>query len=111
MDVPTFGSLIDPDEVFVAKDFNGLVRCIGQVCTNDQGRLEQRPSREVRLGFLVGKIANRIAGTGIANFHDVHIVAPVEVRRPVVERSLINNASDRIPPRLNVSIDTPRLCH
>jgi len=101
--------LVDLDKVFVAKDLNGLVCCVGKIGSNDQWRLHQSPRGEVRFCLFIRQIARRRALTGVAHLHDVHIVVAVEVRRPVLERNLIDDSRNRAPEWLDVSVDPPSL--
>ncbi len=105
--------LIDLDKILVLEDLNVRLQVritrIRQVRANNERRLEQGPSREMALRFLVRQVPHRRALAGIAHLHDVEVVAAVEVRRPVRETRLVDDGRDAAPPRLDVAVDAPRL--
>lgn len=89
---------IDPDNILVLEDHNissqVRIRVVGQIRADNQRRLQQRPRREMALRFLVCQVPYRRALIGIPQFHDVEVVAAVEVRRPVREARLVNGGCD-----------------
>lgn len=101
--------LVDLDDVFISQDLEGLIRSIAEVGTDEQGRLQKRPSCEVALCFVEGQITRWSALSSIADFQQIQVVVAEEVGSFGVERCCVDDGGKRSPGRPDITRVAPRL--